>query len=292
MKYISNITDEDQKEDAMKKKRILSALLSAMFLSCSFAGLSVRAAETAPLEETAAGTPTEEAASPDPAMLTDEELAQYYNESVFVGDSIMVGFRNHCTKKKDSFMNGAQFLAVGSYSAANAIKPVTSKNIHPLYKGKKYQIWDAIPRMGVKRVFILLGMNDIAILGLEGARDQYEEVINKVVEACPDAEIHILSMTYTLKDAGTTMLNNKNIAKYNVLLEEMAQENGWDYINVTDSISDGKGNLDAAYCSDDFVHLSSAAYDVWETLFRDFANAQPKGAPETPETLPETGSEP
>ena len=265
----------------MKRKMMVSAVLLAMLLLSDYAGASVYASETktpktAKAQETEVQTEEE---TKEEEVLTAEELAQYYKDSVFVGDSIMVGFRNYCMKKEDeSFVKGIQFLAVGSYSAFNAAKPVTNDNVHPLYKGKKYQLWDAIPLMKAKRVFILLGMNDISILGLEGARDQYKEVIDKIVEACPDVEIHILSTTYTLKGKGQKTLNNENLAKYNELLQEMAEENGWNYMDIATPISDGKGNLAEEYCSDDFVHLSSAAYDIWETELREYANARQREA--------------
>ena len=60
------------------------------------------------------------------------------------------------------------------------MKPVTSNNVHPMYRGKKYQVWNAIPLIGSQRVFLLLGMNDLGILGLEGARDQYKLLIDKI----------------------------------------------------------------------------------------------------------------
>lgn len=192
-----------------------------------------------------------------------ERLAQYYKDSVFIGDSIMLGFRNY-SAKKTNFVHGIQFLAAGSYSAGNALKPVEGDNVHPKYKGKKYQVWDAVSMMGSRRVFILLGMNDIALLGLEGARDAYKEVIGKIVEKSPDVEITVISVTYTLKGEGTKVLNNDNIAKYNVLLKEMAKENGWEYLDLCTPVSDGKGNLAEGYCSDGFVHLSTSAYDRWE----------------------------
>lgn len=257
----------------MRRKMMVSTILLAMLLLGDYTGATVYASE-----EKTTKTQETEVQTKDEAKeegLTEEELAQYYGDSVFVGDSIMVGFRNYCMKKEEeSFVKGIQFLAVGSYSAFNAAKPVKGDNVHPLYKGKKYQLWDAIPLMDVKRVFILLGMNDISILGLEGARDQYKEVIDKIVEACPDVEIHILSTTYTLKGKGGGKLNNENLAKYNELLQEMAEENGWGYMDIATPISDGKGNLAAEYCSDDFVHLSSAAYDIWETELREYANTQ------------------
>ncbi len=217
--------------------------------------------------------------------LTEDELAAYFRDSVFIGDSIMLGFRNYSAKQK-SYVHGIQFLAVGSYSALNAMKPVAGSNVHPMYKGKKVQVWNAIPSIGSKRAFILLGMNDLSPLGLEGARDKYKELINKIVETSPDIEIHIISVTYTLKDQGKAKLNNRNIAKYNLLLQEMAEENDWGYIDLCTPLSDGAGNLAGKYCSDGFVHLSTSAYTVWETELVAYAREQAvkKAAESTPET--------
>lgn len=204
--------------------------------------------------------------------LTDEELRNYYGSSVFIGDSIMLGFRNYSAKQK-TFVHDIQFLAVGSYGANNAMKPVKGSNVHPTYKGKKYQLWDAIPLTGRTRAFILLGMNDLAVLGLEGARDKYKELIDKILETSPDLEIHIISVTYTLEGEGKKVLNNTNIAEYNTLLLEMALDNGWGYIDLCTPISDGKGNLAESCCSDGFVHLTKAAYTLWESSLIYYANA-------------------
>ena len=271
----------------IEKRKLMCAALSTIVALGSHTGTYVCAAGTsagdAQTKDIQAGkmqaandtqTPVNETASEDTQpVLTDEELAAYYRDSVFVGDSIMVGFRNYSAKQK-SFVHDIQFLAVGSYSAFNAMKPVEGDNVHPMYKGKKSQIWNAIPLMDCKRAFILLGMNDISILGLEGARDKYKELIDKILEASPDIEIHIISVTYTLKDQGKGKLNNENLAQYNLLLQEMAEENGWGYLDLCTPISDGEGNLAKEYCSDGFVHLSSSAYTLWETALIDYAGGQ------------------
>ncbi len=254
----------------MKSKLMCAALTTILTLG-NYPGAYAYAAPD--------GTPTEEAQTD--TVLTDAELAAYYGDSVFVGDSIMVGFRNYSAKQQ-SYVHDIQFLAVGSYSAFNAMKPVADKNVHPMYKGKKCQVWDAIPLIGSKRAFILLGMNDISILGLEGARDQYKELIGKILETSPDIEIHIISVTYTLKDQGKGKLNNENLAQYNTLLQEMAAENGWGYLDLCTPISDGEGNLAQEYCSDGFVHLSNAAYTLWESALIDYADEQLH--PAVPET--------
>lgn len=206
-------------------------------------------------------------------QLTDEQLAEYYGDSVFIGDSIMQGFRNY-SAKKDNFVHDIEFLTAVSYSANNALKPVNNKNPHPKYKGKKYHLWDVLPLLDKKRAFILLGTNDLISMGLEDSRDKYKELIDKVLETSPDLEIHIISVTYTLwKDDGKGCLYNPNIDTYNTLLQEMADENGWGYIDLCTPISDGEGNLAEDCCSDGFVHLTNAAFTLWEAELINYANA-------------------
>lgn len=294
----------------MKRHKTLCAVLATAF-AIEVLGGYVKAAETEPTEkyaETAEAKPAEENASqtipapteenvsqtppalteenavqtpPAPTELqnetqeiTEEELAAYYDESVFIGDSIMQGFRNYCAKS-ESFVHGIDFLAATSYSAGNALRPVAGKNVHPMYKGKKYHVWDAVSLVGSKRAFILLGMNDLIVTGLEDSRNAYKEVINKIVEASPGIEIHIISVTNTIKDGKLKgALCNPNIDMYNAMLQEMADENGWEYIDLCTPISDGVGNLKREYCSDGYVHLTRAAYTVWEEELIQYAEKQ------------------
>lgn len=266
----------------MKKQKILCAALAAAFVLGSCPGGYVEAAAQKPEQKKEVQTEKKQAGEAKTELagetkeMTQEELAEYYGDSVFIGDSIMLGFRNY-SAKEESFVHDIQFLAAGSYSAGNAVKPVEGKNVHPMYKGKKYQVWDAVPLIGSKRAFILLGMNDISPLGLEKARDTYKEVIDNIVETSPDIEIHIISVTYTLKGKGKGKLNNDNIARYNELLQEMAEENGWGYIDLCTPVSDGAGNLAGDCCSDGFVHLSKSAYAIWEEELIRYANGQRQG---------------
>ena len=232
----------------------------------------------------------------DIPVISEEEIDAYFKDTVFVGDSIMLGFRNYCMKQKDSFLNDIQFLAEGSFSVNNALWDVTEKSVHPVYKGQKRQVWESISMMNAKKVFLFFGMNDLNISGLEGTCEKYKELISKIKEKSPDVEIHIISMTYTLKGAGKGKLKNDTIREFNELLQEMASENGWGFLDMATPLSDENGDLKAAYCSDGFVHQSRAAYDVWTTVIRDYARAQLNGTTEYPagtseaEECPETST--
>ena len=200
-----------------------------------------------------------------------EEIDAYFDGSVFVGDSIMLGFRNYAMKRQDTFLSRMGFLAAGSFSANNALWEVGGDSVHPVYQGEQRQIWESISLMGSKKVFIMLGMNDLNITGLEGTCEKYEELIGKIKEANPETEIHIMSMTYVLKGKEAGKLNNDTIREYNGMLKAMAEENGWGYVEVADALADGNGDLAEEYCSDGFAHQNPEAYDVWVSVLRKYA---------------------
>lgn len=210
----------------------------------------------------------------DSIEIAEEQIDAYFENTVFLGDSIMLGFRNYSRKQKEgSFLKQIQFLAAGSYSADEALKGVTKNSVHPLYQGKKQHAWESIEQIAPSKVFICLGLNDLNISGLQGSLDKYKELIQKIQDKQPDVEIHIMSMTYTLAGASSGKLNNDTIREYNLMLLDTAIENGWGYIDIANPLADEEGDLAEKYCSDGFVHQTAAAYDVWKNVLRDYAKA-------------------
>lgn len=204
----------------------------------------------------------------------EERTDAYFDNSVFVGDSIMLGFRNYAMKRQDSFLSRLQFLAAGSYSVNNALWEVNEKSVHPMFRGKQRQVWESISMMGGRRVFLMLGMNDLNINGLEGSCEKYKELVDKIRQTDPGAEIHIMSMTYVLKGKGTGLLENDTIREYNSMLKQMAEENGWGYVDIADALADENGDLAEGYCSDGFAHQRPEAYDIWVSVLRAYAREQ------------------
>lgn len=282
----------------MRKKLLKNELLATgmvlTLMASNPAAAYASAAENTALEQFAdipeATEETADATGSDNSTISvsEEEIDAYFQNSVFVGDSIMLGFRNYCMKQKDSFLNDIQFLAAGSFSVTNALWDVTEKSVHPVYKGEKRQIWESISMIDTPRIFLFFGMNDLNVSGLEGTCEKYKELISRIKEKSPDVEVHIMSMTYTLKGAGKGKLKNNTIREFNELLKAMASENGWGYLDIAAPLSDENGDLARQYCSDGFVHQSRAAYDVWSTVIRDYAKSQLDGTCEYPVETPET----
>lgn len=221
-------------------------------------------------EEAGDGKDTEEADAA--AEENAAEIDAYFDDSVFVGDSIMLGFRNYAMKRQDTFLSRMSFLAAGSFSANNALWDVDDKSVHPVYQGQQRQVWESISLMGSKKAFLMLGMNDLNITGLEGSREKYEELIGKIKEKNPDTEIIIMSMTYVLKGKETGKLQNDTIREFNGMLQAMAEENGWGFVDVAEALADENGDLAEEYCSDGFAHQNPEAYDVWVSVLRKYAD--------------------
>lgn len=199
-------------------------------------------------------------------VVDDAEVEAYLADSVIIGDSIVLGYRNFCRKSEDETLKSIQFLAAGSFSAHNAMWPVSDKSVHPLYQGEQRPVWESVAMMGAKNVFICFGINDLNID--DNTCEYYKQVIDNILASSPEVGIHIISMTYTLKDQGKGKLNNDVIREYNLELAKMAGENGWGYVDIAPLLADEEGNLAPEYCSDGFLHQNPAAYEIWTQELR------------------------
>ncbi|MBR5015546.1 MAG: hypothetical protein IKX52_01870, partial [Clostridia bacterium] len=175
----------------------------------------------------------------------------YFGESVFIGDSISVRLQMY------GGLPGATYLCYGSYGSCNALSGVIKANI-----------WNCIPA-GKKRVYIMLGMNDLNRVGVAGAASNMAQLCSLIEQNNPGVLIYIQSMTPIIaaKD-GTNgrILNNANIRLYNQMLSGVAASHGWYFVDVASVMYDDRGYLKDEYCSDPGsmgMHFTSAGCSVW-----------------------------
>ena len=212
-----------------------------------------------------------EAANEVASATLDSDVLAWFGNSVMVGDSIMVGFKKYSGKNPDTLAGHLKYLCIGSYSMFNALKPVEGDNVHPSYQGVTCKVEDGLATIGANRAFIMLGMNDLNIDGLENAVARYEEEVDYIIAKNPGIDINVMSMTYTLAGIHMGHLNNDDIRAYNVLLQDMCNRNGWHYLDMATPLADANGNLAAEYCSDGELHQTYAAYDVWCNVMIQYA---------------------
>ena len=207
----------------------------------------------------------------------------YFNDAVFIGDSISYGFELYVTEKRangETVLGEAQFLTSGSLSYGNSLWDVSNESVHPTYNGEKMKLEDAIAQIKPGKIFILLGTNDVALYGVEQTIANADTEISRMLEASPGAEIFIMSTTPKYSPAESDVdgaLNNADIDALNVAMRQFAVEKGYNFMNIAPLFKDETGGLAADYCSDKEgmgIHFTSAAYDIWLDFLYSYGKQQ------------------
>ena len=207
----------------------------------------------------------------------------YFNDAVFIGDSISYGFELYVTEKRangETVLGEAKFLTSGSLSYGNSLWDVSDESVHPTYNGEKMKLEDAIAQIKPGKIFILLGTNDVALYGVEQTIANADTEISRMLEASPGAEIFIMSTTPKYSPAESNVdgaLNNADIDALNVAMRQFAVEKGYNFMNIAPLFKDETGGLAADYCSDKEgmgIHFTSAAYDIWLDFLYSYGKQQ------------------
>lgn len=210
----------------------------------------------------------------------------YFDDAAFVGDSVSLKLNYY--NASTSELGNAKFFTSGSLGAANALWDVSGESVHPSYQGTKMLIEDCIANSGAKKVFIMLGMNDIGLYTKEESIDNYKELIGRILDKSPDAVIFVQSMTPITANSNRSgkKLNNDTIREYNGMLLEMCEEKGWYYLDVASVMYDESGALKQSYCSDAEgmgMHFTNEGCQKWA----DYLKTHAIGAEAFPEKTPE-----
>ncbi len=200
----------------------------------------------------------------------------FFNDAVFIGDSVSVKLAAY--HKSTKCFGTGQVYAATSLSAANALWEISSKSVHPKYNGNKTLVEDCVRYSGAKKVFIMLGMNDIGIYSFDDSINNYKTLISRIKAKSPNVDIYIQSMTpmTAISTRADSRLNNTNIKLYNQRLKQMCEEMSWHYLDVASALYDSTGTyLTEQYCSDPVymgLHLTDAGCEKWvEYLYENAA---------------------
>ena len=217
--------------------------------------------------------------------LDDSVLYTFYDNGAFFGDSITrsLAVRVADLRQKDeTFLNKTSFYATGSITLFEGSRPVISGDgvSHCFnYRGTDATMYYLTTVTGVKKVFILLGMNDPIGIKIEKGLEWVEEIMYwmRRDQRTRDVEVYFLSVT----PVGTAWCIERNrpdyqadLDEYNARLEEKCMEIGAGFIPISEPLKGEDNHLNVAYSSDAKVHLNPDGLDVWLGCLRDYAQKQ------------------
>lgn len=183
--------------------------------------------------------------------------SSFFDDAVFIGDSVTLKLSYYAASSGE--LGRAQFLTRGSYGVNHAV----SDSMLLSYQGKEMKVEEAVMATGAKKAFIMLGMNDIALYGIDATVESWKVLISRIQSACPDVQIYVQSMTPIWTGGEVGDLNNANMDIYNQKLKPAVTGMGCDFIDVAPYMKDSTGGLATSYCSDSFVHVTDEGSAAW-----------------------------
>lgn len=198
--------------------------------------------------------------------------ASYFDDAVFVGDSVTLKLKYYVMNQRKTdpdYLGKAEFLCSGSLGSANALWKVSDESVHPMYEGKKMLLEDSIQKIGAEKVYIMLGVNDIGLYGIDDSIKNFDALCQKILKKSPNAKIYAQSVTPMVKGKELKDLNNKNIKTYDEKLQKLCEDKGYYFIDVASVMRDKDGYLPLEYCSDPSgtnslgIHFTDKACQMW-----------------------------
>lgn len=172
----------------------------------------------------------------------------------FIGDSRTQGFIMY---------NGLKEVQDYSYIGLMVDTAVTKKFVKT-DDGNKITLLEDMKNKNIKKVYIMLGVNELGWSYPEVFKLKYGELIDSIREVKPDCEIYLQSIIPVTKSKSNSddIYNNSKIAKYNEYIKEVAKEKNVTYLDVKSVMVDSEGNLPES-ASTDGIHIGKNYCEKW-----------------------------
>ncbi len=189
-----------------------------------------------------------EAVNPVPESETVSQT--YLSKCMFIGDSIAAGFADY------KVMPVTNVIA----SSDMSLDKINTDTMETQY-GDVTAV-EAIKQGKPENVYIFMGNDGIAWMSIDEMITEYSKFASSVKQAVPEAKIYILSATPLTADADMTTdgFSNADITEYNSRLLDLANQNGYYYVDIYSAVANADGVLSAEEAADDGMHFSSAVY--------------------------------
>ena len=218
--------------------------------------------------------------TPEPMHITEEMLEEgafdsYFDDTVFVGDSLTRSLSNLVREKRQrygSYLGEAQFLGTISMSVKIAsMNKADPGKVTFSFRGHAVSVTDGINATGAKKAFILLGTNDLGYRKWEVVEQDYAKLIETILAECPDTRIIVLGVLPVT--AQFCKNNNVTIEKWNTFndsLKAICDAHDVTFYTFAQDFMDDKGYLKTEYAEGSF-HLQEKGELVWIRAMRIFA---------------------
>lgn len=119
---------------------------------------------------------------------------------------------------------------------------------------------DNIISLNPKKVFIMVGVNDLALnIKKDTIINNYDSIIKTLKTKIPNTALYIQSVLPV--NSSGSKINNQDIDNLNIRIKELANKYSFDYIDINSKLKENE-QLNNDYTIDG-IHLKGNAYEIW-----------------------------
>ena len=174
---------------------------------------------------------------------------ELFQNVVLLGDSITEGF------DVAKYLPGRRVLnrGIGADVIGNDLPAEDNR-------GVLKRLDESVFNCAATDVFLMIGINDLGSGHTPDVMEQgYRDILQRIKTETPRVRVHVQSV---LPTRDRYAKHNANVVDFNGRLKKMAEEFGYDYIDVHALMVDDKGELKAEFTGDG-LHLNETAYRLW-----------------------------
>ena len=198
------------------------------------------------------GAATVETQQPEVTEYVDIDVLEYFEDTLFIGDSRTAGLRQF------GYFETADFFATPGLSVYSI--PQTKVEIGDLGKIK---LEDLLAQREYTKIYVMLGMNELGYRFPQNV-EKYRNFIEDLQDWEPCATLYLcanLHVTST-RSNNDKFFNNENINKMNLEIQTLAEDKELVFLDINELFDDENGDLDKDIASDD-SHVTVENYIVW-----------------------------
>jgi len=212
--------------------------------------------EPAPTVPTEPETVPTDPTIPPPTHRIGAVEPDYFDDALFVGDSLTYGLQAY------------NIIPQASFAASIGVNLGTmhSPGLVTLPNGNTVSMMQAIalqPDPG--KVYIMMGTNGINWMSVSGMIDHFDNLIDYIRECFPETIIYVQSI---LPAASFVPERQPGIApwkigEYNAALKELAESRDAFFLDIHSIFADTHGYLPQGLAAPDGIHIGSTSYQNW-----------------------------
>lgn len=200
----------------------------------------------------------------------------YFDDAVFIGDSRTRSLQLYANLENTTFLADTGLT----------IYTVLDKKLTPSTMSSKTTVTDYLTDHQFKKVYLMLGINELGTGTAESFCRSYAEVLDTIRSLQPDAIIYLQAILHISesKDNEHTYINNAAILERNEALKSLADNEHVFWLDSNPAVCDENGYLNDSYTFDG-VHLQAKYVYLWTDYLKQHA-VKVDPAPYQPEFTP------